>query len=154
MQGDDDPQNRRTMRWEERAWDQTIRGFYKKLVEIRRSRRELREGRLLMLGEYLDGDALAFVRHTEVPNQETLAVVNKSKQRLRQRLLVPYTPLRTEAVVQESPRAGSVRAILHGRSSARSAARVGSDLRARRWLPSAERLEGDELCFLQTTHPG
>jgi alpha-glucosidase len=63
----------------------------KQLVEIRRSRRELREGGLLMLGEYLDGDALAFVRHTEVPNQEALVVVNKSKQRLQQRLLVPHT---------------------------------------------------------------
>jgi alpha-glucosidase len=40
-----------------------------------------------MLGEYLDGDAVVFVRHTEVPNQETLVVVNKSKQRL----LVPHS---------------------------------------------------------------
>ena len=90
MDGGDDPQNRRTMRWEERDWNQTTRDFYKKLVAIRRSRRELREGRLLMLGEYLDGDAVAFVRYTEVPNQETLVVVNKSKQRLRQRLLAPH----------------------------------------------------------------
>ena len=44
-----------------------------------------------MLGEYLDGDAVAFVRHTEVPNQESLVVVNKSNQRLQQRLLVPHT---------------------------------------------------------------
>lgn len=91
MEGDDDPLNRRPMRWEESDWEQTIRSFYKKLVEIRRSRRELREGRLLMLGDYLDGDAVAFVRHTEVPNQEALVVVNKSKQRLQQRLLVPHT---------------------------------------------------------------
>ena len=91
MDGGEDPLNRRPMRWEEQAWDQTIRGFYKKLVEIRKSRRELREGRLLMLGEYLDGDAVAYVRHTEVPNQETLVVVNKSKQRLQQRLLVPHS---------------------------------------------------------------
>ena len=44
-----------------------------------------------MLGDYLDGDAVAFVRHTEVPNQEALVVVNKSKQRLQQGLLVPHT---------------------------------------------------------------
>jgi alpha-glucosidase len=91
MEGADDPLNRRPMRWEESDWEQTIRSFYKKLVEIRRSRRELREGRLLMLGDYLDGDVVAFVRHTEVPNQEALVVVNKSKQRLQQRLLVPHT---------------------------------------------------------------
>ena len=91
MEGGEDPQNRRTMRWEETEWDQPTRSFYKKLVEIRRSRRELREGKLLMLGEYLDGDAVAFVRHTEVPNQESLVVVNKSNQRLQQRLLVPHT---------------------------------------------------------------
>jgi hypothetical protein len=47
------------MRWDEKAWDQTIRGFCRKLVDIRRSRRELREGKLLLLDEYLDGDALA-----------------------------------------------------------------------------------------------
>src|SRR5208337_645106 len=93
MDGGDDPQNRRTMRWEERAWNQTIRGFYQKVVGIRRSRRELREGALLMLGEYIDGDAVAFLRHTEVPNQEALVVVNKSKQRLQQRILVPHTHL-------------------------------------------------------------
>ncbi|HWS92564.1 MAG TPA: hypothetical protein VN306_08760, partial [Mycobacterium sp.] len=81
----------RTMCWEESDWDQTIRGFYQKLIGIRRSRRELREGSLLMLGEYLDGDAVVFVRHTEVPNQETLVVVNNSKQRLQQRLLVPHS---------------------------------------------------------------
>jgi alpha-glucosidase len=91
MDGGGDPQNRRTMHWKEDSWDQTTRGLYKKLVGIRRSRRELREGKLLMLGEYLEGDAVAFVRHTDVPNQETLVVVNKSKQRLQQRLLVPYT---------------------------------------------------------------
>ena len=90
MDGGDDPQNRRTMRWEEQAWDQTTRSFYKILVDIRKSRRDLREGRLLMLGEYVDGDAVAFVRHTEVPNQEALVVVNKSTQRLQQRLLVPH----------------------------------------------------------------
>lgn len=91
MDGGGDPQNRRTMRWDENTWDQTTRGFYKTLVGIRRSRRELRDGKLLLLGDYLDGDAVAFVRHTEAPNQEALIVVNKSKDRLKQRLLVPHT---------------------------------------------------------------
>ena len=91
MEGGEDPLNRRTMRWEENDWDQTIRSFYKTLIGIRRSRRELREGRLLLLGEYLDGDAVAFIRHTDVPNQETLVVLNKSKQQLQQRLLVAHT---------------------------------------------------------------
>jgi glycosidase len=91
MEGGEDPQNRRTMRWEERDWDQPTRTFYKKLVEIRRARRELREGKLRVLGDYLDGDAVAFIRYTEVPDQETLVLVNKSTQRLKQRLLVPHT---------------------------------------------------------------
>jgi glycosidase len=91
MEGGNDPHNRRTMQWEEPSWDQATRGFYQKLGEIRKSRRELREGRLLMLEEYIDGDAMAFVRYTEVPNQETLVLVNKSKQRLQQRLLVPHS---------------------------------------------------------------
>ena len=91
MEGANDPENRRTMRWEEATWNKRIRAQYKKLIEIRRSRRELREGKLLLLDEYLDGDAVAFVRYTEVPNQETLVVVNKGKQRLQQRLLVPHS---------------------------------------------------------------
>jgi glycosidase len=91
MEGGEDPKNRRTMRWDEKDWNQPTRDFYRKLVEIRKSRRELREGKLRVLGEYLDGDAVAFVRYTEVPNQEALVVVNKSKQPLRQRLLVPHT---------------------------------------------------------------
>ena len=44
-----------------------------------------------MLGDYLDGEAVAFLRYTDVPNEEALIVVNKSKQRFQQRLLVPYT---------------------------------------------------------------
>lgn len=91
MEGGADPQNRRTMRWDERSWNRTIRDVHKTLIGIRKARRELREGRLLLLGEYLDGDAVAFVRHTEVPDEETLVVVNKSKQRLQQRLLVPHS---------------------------------------------------------------
>jgi hypothetical protein len=39
-------------------------------------RRELREGKLLLLAEYVDegAEAVAYVRHTEVPNQEALIV--------------------------------------------------------------------------------
>ncbi len=91
MEGGNDPENRRTMRWQESTWDRTTREFLKKLVGIRQSRRELREGRLLVLGEYLDGDAVAFVRHTDMPSEEALVIVNKSTQRLQQRLLVPHS---------------------------------------------------------------
>ena len=91
MEGGGDPHNRRTMQWDEANWDQATLRLHKKLIEIRRSRRELRDGRLLLLGEYIDGDALAFVRFTDVPNQEALVAVNKSKQRLQQRLLVSHS---------------------------------------------------------------
>lgn len=91
MDGGEDPDNRRPMDWDESHWDASTRDFYRSLAAIRKSRRELREGKLLMLDDYVDGDAVAFVRHTEVPNEEALIVVNKGKNRLQQRLLVPHT---------------------------------------------------------------
>ena len=91
MDGGEDPNNRRPMDWEGSTWNADTRDFYRTLVAIRKSRRELREGQLLMLSDYLDGDAVAFVRHTDVPNEETLVVVNRGKTRLQQRLLVPHT---------------------------------------------------------------
>ncbi|HYY29376.1 MAG TPA: glycoside hydrolase family 13 protein [Chthoniobacterales bacterium] len=91
MVGGDDPQNRRPMRWAPSEWDQTTRGFYRQLVAIRHEQPELREGKLVLLEEYLDGEAVAYLRHTDVPNQEALIVVNKSRQPLKQKLMVPHT---------------------------------------------------------------
>jgi len=57
-------------------------------------RRELREGKLLLLAEYVDegAEAVAYARHTEVPNQEALIVVNRGTKPLQQRLMIPHTP--------------------------------------------------------------
>jgi glycosidase len=91
MDRGEDPQNRGTMAWAESDWDQVTRRFYQMLIAMRKSRRELIEGKLKMLDEYLEGDAVAFIRYTDVPNQEMLVVVNKSQNHLKQRLMVPHT---------------------------------------------------------------
>ncbi len=93
MQGAADPDNRRPMVWDEQSWDKGTRSIYRQLVAIRASRPELQAGRLIMLADYLDDatDAVAYIRHTDVPNQEALVVVNRGAHPLRQRVLLPHS---------------------------------------------------------------
>jgi alpha-glucosidase len=93
MEGGPDPDNRRPMQWAQSSWDQRTRAFYRKIGELCAIRRELREGRLILLDDYLDPQAraIAYIRHTEVPNQESLVVVNRGETVLEQRLLLPHT---------------------------------------------------------------
>jgi glycosidase len=93
MRGGEDPDNCRPMRWDSAEWDEKTRAFYRKLTAIRGARRELREGRLLLLSDYVDegAEAVAYVRHTEAPNQEALIVVNRGTKPLQQRLMIPHT---------------------------------------------------------------
>lgn len=93
MDGGADPDNRRPMMWNSSNWDERIRAFYRQIIGARAARRELREGRLLLLGDYLDEgiDAVAYIRHTEVSNQEALVIVNRGTMPLQQRLLLPHT---------------------------------------------------------------
>ena len=93
MEGGHDPDCRRPMIWDKQRWDMETFGFYKELIKIRQSRPELQYGKFIMLGHKLDAEALAFIRHTEIPNQVSLVVINNSHLPLKQRLFTPHSHL-------------------------------------------------------------
>ena len=93
MDGGHDPDCRRPMIWDEKRWDRETLAFYKRLIEIRQSRAELRRGRLIVLGHKLDEDALVFLRYTDRPEEVALVAVNNSKQPLRRIVFTPYSHL-------------------------------------------------------------
>ena len=93
MEGGYDPDCRRPMVWDRQGWDMETFEFYKKLILIRQSRVELRRGKLIMLGQQLDTDAIAFIRYTDTPNEVSLVLVNNARTHLKQRLFTPHSHL-------------------------------------------------------------
>lgn len=91
MQGGPDPDCRRTMCWDERQWDSAQHAWVKRLIAIRQGNPALQYGDVVVLGDRLPGNALVFLRHTEVPGQAALVVINPTDQPLRGRLLLPYS---------------------------------------------------------------
>ena len=91
MDGGPDPDCRRPMVWDREKWNMDTFALYKRLVAIRRSCPELRRGKLLVLGHKLDSNALVFVRHTDVPKEASLVVINSARDRLKERLFLPYS---------------------------------------------------------------
>ena len=90
MEGGPDPANRGPMVWEETRWDTGQRDRVRQLLAIRRQSPALRHGDVVALGQRLPGDALVFLRFTEVPGEAALVVINASPEPLRAKLLLPY----------------------------------------------------------------
>lgn len=65
MTGGKDPDNRRTMPWDETDWDQDMRAFHQRLIEIRHNSPALKTGGFQLL--LAEGDMLAYQRH--LPDQ-------------------------------------------------------------------------------------
>jgi glycosidase len=93
MDGGHDPDCRRAMIWDEKRWDKETLQFHKRIIEIRQSHPALRRGKLTMLGQKLEGDALVFLRHTDKINEVALVAINNATQPLRQIVFTPYSHL-------------------------------------------------------------
>jgi alpha-glucosidase len=91
MQGGNDPDCRRTMRWDEAEWNQPQRQWVKQLIAIRQASPALQYGDVIVLGDRLKGNALVFLRHTEQPGEATLVIVNLDDKPLDCVLMLPYS---------------------------------------------------------------
>ena len=91
MQGGADPESRSPMRWNENDWDHGQRAWLKQLIALRQAHAALQYGDILVLGDRLPGNALVFLRFTNVPGEAALVVVNAAATALRVRLLLPYS---------------------------------------------------------------
>ncbi|HLI05212.1 MAG TPA: maltodextrin glucosidase [Ktedonobacteraceae bacterium] len=74
MGGGTDPDSRRCMIWDERAWNGGRRAFYQQLIHLRRSSPALRHGGLH--GLYAAGETIAFLR--EAPKERLLVVARRA----------------------------------------------------------------------------
>jgi alpha-glucosidase len=63
----------------------------KNLIAIRQANPALQYGEVTVLGDRLDGNALVFLRHSSVPGEAALVIVNMSDAPLNARLLLPYS---------------------------------------------------------------
>jgi glycosidase len=93
MEGGDDPDCRRPMVWDRTRWDTEALSLFRQVISIRKARRELRRGTFVSLTQRLDGDAIVFLRYTEVPQEVSLVVINRSVEPLRQRVMIPHSHL-------------------------------------------------------------
>jgi len=93
MDGGHDPDCRRPMIWDKKRWDRETLEFYKRIIEIRQSTPALRRGKLTVLGQRLDGDALVFLRHTDKINEVALVAINNATQPFRQVVFTPHSHL-------------------------------------------------------------
>ena len=91
MEGGADPDCRRPMRWDAAQWDTTQQDWVKRLITLRQSNPALQYGDVTVLGDRLPGNALVFLRHTEVPGQAALVVINMDDKPLDALLLLPYS---------------------------------------------------------------
>jgi len=72
--GGGDPDNRRCMIWDQRAWDSRRRAFYRQCTHLRRSSPALRHGGFQIL--YAAGETLAFMR--EAPEERLVVVARRA----------------------------------------------------------------------------
>ena len=93
MEGGPDPDCRRPMVWDESRWDHDTLAYYRKIIDIRQSHAMLRHGQFTVIGDKLEGDALVFLRHGELPEEIALVAINNSTQPLHQRIFTPYSHL-------------------------------------------------------------
>ena len=91
MRGDGDPDCRRPMRWNEIDWDHDQRAWLKQLIALRQAQAALQYGDIQVLGDRLPGNALVFLRYTNVPGEAALVVVNAATTALQVRLMLPYS---------------------------------------------------------------
>ena len=91
MEGGADPDCRRPMRWDSTQWNTTQRDWVKRLIALRQSNPALQYGDAIVLGDRLPGNALVFLRYTDVPGEAALVVVNRDDKPLDALLLLPYS---------------------------------------------------------------
>ena len=70
LQGARDPDNRRTMPWNEAEWDVELQQWYKTLIELRKTAPALQRGGYQTI--YAEGDVFAFQRQS---NDQTLIII-------------------------------------------------------------------------------
>ncbi len=76
MRGEDDPANRAPMPWDPSRWDAVTLAHYRALTALRARSRALRRGRFLDLAPRAGEGVLAFVRHTDDPEETVLVVAH------------------------------------------------------------------------------
>jgi len=96
-----DPQNRAPMAWDLDNCDIEIHNLYRKLIELRKSRKEIQCGKLIDLTGWLENGVIAFIRHTGNPSQFSLTVINPANERKDFRLFVPYPHFFSELELED-----------------------------------------------------
>lgn len=75
LEGGRDPDNRRTMPWDETKWDHDLRAYFQRLIKLRRTAPALMRGGFQLV--YAEGDVLAYQRQSV--EQRFIVVAHRGK---------------------------------------------------------------------------
>lgn len=78
MEGEQDPDCRRAMNWNEAEWNQDVYTFYKEVIALRKNRASMRTEKIEWL-ETHNEHILAYVKHAE--SDKTLIIMNNSEKK-------------------------------------------------------------------------
>lgn len=78
MEGEQDPDCRRAMKWNKEAWNQDVYAFYKEVIDLRKRRPSMRTEKIEWL-ETHNEHILAYVKHAE--GEKTLIIMNNSEKK-------------------------------------------------------------------------
>ncbi|MBZ4665960.1 glycoside hydrolase family 13 protein [Mahella sp.] len=90
IKGKGDPDCRRTFPWDERVWDNELRGLYEKLIKLRRTCPEMSDGNIKT--KYAKGNVYAYT------NSDIFIVINNSGERMSVPLVGVEVGLSTDII--------------------------------------------------------
>jgi glycosidase len=97
LTGEDDPDCRKCMEWDESRQDQQLLQFYKRLIEVRKQSPALKSGSVRFLIAEAGGDILAYERRLD--DEVVVVVINNSD--MKQTVLLPVDHAKWQDVMNQ-----------------------------------------------------
>jgi glycosidase len=81
------------MVWDESRWNKDILALYKKFINLRKMRVELRRGKFLDFSSLSDYRILSYLRYTEKRHEFSIILINHSDKDIELKVFIPYSHL-------------------------------------------------------------
>lgn len=82
---------RNVMVFDENKWNSDVVKLYKTFIQLRKSRKELQEGKFKNLTSLTDYKLISFIRYGEKREEFSIVVINPNNKRVRKRIYIPYS---------------------------------------------------------------
>jgi len=82
---------RKVMIWDESKWNKKVVQMYKDFISLRKSRKELKEGKFLNISSLADYDLFVFIRFTDRREEFSIVIINFSDKIVEKKIFIPYS---------------------------------------------------------------